>query len=72
LGFVILLVVFVHGLDCSTVHEIAIAFKDLENELVVLVCNGVSGVDGLRWRVLPNKFVGAVVSIMNEAYDDSL
>jgi hypothetical protein len=48
LGFLVLPVVFVHSLDCSTVHEIAIASKDFENELVVLVYNGVSGVDDLR------------------------
>jgi hypothetical protein len=50
LGFLVLPVVFVHSLDCSTVHEIAIASKDFENELVVLVYNGVSGVDDLRWE----------------------
>lgn len=72
MGFLILPVIFVHSLDCSTVHEIAITSEDLKNELVVLVYNGVSGVDDLRWRVSPSKFVGAVVSIMNEVYDDRL
>ena len=37
LGFKVILVATVHSMNGSTVHKIAIASEDLENELVVLV-----------------------------------